>query len=113
MNTIKLTLNGSNLDIEYHGSNLIPTASLNLDGGHNLRKLIEEMAEWCSRRPIGVASTKEEAPKHQQRHQEAQEQGAFNPWQSTLKERKEEFYKKPKWLPSQEEVDKAQEHWTE
>lgn len=102
MNTVKLTLNGSNLDIEYHGSDLIPTASLNLDGNHDLRKLIAEMAEWCSRRSI--ASTKgysfeeqmahypdpppepkEEAqsPSHQQRHQEAQERDHFNPWKDT------------------------------
>lgn len=62
MNTIKLTLTGSQLDIEYHGSDLIPTASLNLDGKHDLRKLLAEMAEWCARR---VAATQELEPREE------------------------------------------------
>ncbi len=63
MNTVKLTISGSELDIEYHGSGLILTASLNLDGNHDLRKLIAEMAEWCSRK---VASNSNDEPKLRQ-----------------------------------------------
>lgn len=52
MNTVKITITDKTIDVEFHGSGLIPMESYPMDDGATamVNKVITDAAEWCSRR---------------------------------------------------------------